>query len=149
MNIALFKNLSDRNRITKTIRGGIGFSGTLREESNVISPTITIETDENLSEFNYAYITEFGRYYYIEEMTVVRHNLWQLSLAVDVLMSFRSDLVNVIGIVDKQENTRNGSPYIDDNSLVVSSERFTQTISFPAGFSATPYYILATAGAVI
>ena len=149
MNVSLFQNLSDRNRISKTIRNGIGFNGTLRESSNVISPVITIETTDNLSEYNYAWIPDFNRYYYIDEMTAVRKNIWQITLSVDVLMSFRGDILNVVGIVDKQESTRNGSPYIDDNSLVVSSERFNQTISFPAGFSATPYYILATAGAVI
>ena len=64
MNIQLCSNTSEKNKINKTITTGITLSGSLRNESNVVNPSIIINID-NPTIYNYAYIPEFIRYFFI------------------------------------------------------------------------------------
>lgn len=149
MQISLFRALSDKPVVNKRLSGGQAMTGTLRDASRVTDPVILIESAANISGYNYAYIPDFGRYYYISEMEAVRHGLWRLTLHVDVLMSYAGQLRGCVGIVDKQQQGAMGSPYIDDGSVVVTTQRINQTIAFSGGFSQSPYYILAMAGVVV
>ena len=50
-------------------------NGTLREESSVINPSITFNIDNfDLQNYNYAYIKEFNRYYFIKDITYIIGN---------------------------------------------------------------------------
>lgn len=146
MQLTLFRANGDPHRMTKTLTEVLSVEGSLRDSSEVVNPTITIATDYDVSAFNYAWIPIFNRYYYIREMISVRTGVWQISLHVDVLMTYRAQILDSTGIVDKQQDPNKGSPYLDDHSLMTTVQRVNQTLAFPGGFSDTPYWILATAG---
>ena len=77
MTLKLYKNYSDKIVVDKSITQiGQDISGTLREDCSIIDPVIAIEGLSDLS-VNYAYITEFGRYYYINNI-VCRGKLFEL-----------------------------------------------------------------------
>lgn len=65
-------------------------TGNLREPSDLINPSITIEYT-GLPGANYAYISGFGRYYFITNITSIATNLWRLDMHEDVLMTFRGN----------------------------------------------------------
>lgn len=46
----------------------------------------------NLLSANYAYIEDLSRYYFIEDITVVTDRLFEISMKVDVLMSFNEEI---------------------------------------------------------
>lgn len=52
---------------------------------------------------NYVYIPDFNRYYFINDITSVRQNLWRLSLHVDVLMSYQKEIKNTNAFVSRNE----------------------------------------------
>ena len=52
---------------------------------------------------NYVYIPDFNRYYFINDITSVRQNLWRLSLHVDVLMSYKKEINNIKAFVSRNE----------------------------------------------
>lgn len=54
-------------------------------------------------EFNYAYIREFNRYYFVSDVSVIRDRLWQVEMKVDVLMSFKDTLLNQTAFIDRNE----------------------------------------------
>ena len=80
------------------------------------------------------------------EITASYDNLYDVSFAVDVLMSFRAEILQLSAIVDKQSMPENGDEYIDDGSLVTDNVMFTRVHEFSAGFNDGPEYILITAG---
>lgn len=132
MNITLYRNNSDRNYVNKSLSNPSIVSGTLRESTNVISPILTIDTTEfadNILNYNYCYIEEFGRYYFITSCEVVLNNVWRLALYVDVLMSFRPQILNLSAIIARQENTYN--LYLPDERFLVNSNRIVTAIEFP------------------
>ena len=68
------------------------------------------------------------------------------TFAIDVLISFRRDILLLGVIADKQSMIDNGDEYIDDGSLVTDNLMFTRIINYPDGFLENPEYILITAG---
>lgn len=148
MEIILYHTTSPDNRMTKYLTNASTMLGTLRDVSNVVSPVVLIE--RNLSQlidvYNYAYIPEFNRYYFITEMQSYRNNFVLLSLSVDVLYSFRNEILNNVAIIDKAQQTEFSNMYYDDGSFVTDARDFYTVKSFENGFNDTGEFILITAG---
>ena len=99
MNILLYKTTNANNDLNKTISDKVELVGALREASSVIAPSILIQS--NPIGYNYAYIPEFGRYYYIKNITAFRKGAYIVDLKCDVLMSFKEEILNMNGIVSR------------------------------------------------
>lgn len=145
MEVQFFYNQSDARVINKNLIEGETFSGQARDEVNVMNPIIRFDTPEILR-YNYAYIPELQRYYEIVEKNAFREGLWDITFSVDVLMSFRRDILPLPVVVDKQSDFVNGDEYIDDGSLVTENLMFSRVINFDYGFNDNPEYILIVAG---
>lgn len=145
MEVQFFYNVSDSRVINKNIIVGETFEGQARDEVDVMAPTIRFDTP-NVLRYNYAYIPSFQRYYDITNRTAFREGLWDVTFAVDVLMSFRGDINQLAVVVDKQSMEANGNEYIDDSSLVAENVMFQTVYNFQSGFNSTGEYILITAG---
>lgn len=82
-------------KVNSTARpsGGTAYTGTVRESSGTVNPAISFGCFRSSSPaaYNYAYITSFGRYYYIESWTFDT-GLWYAQMRVDVLASWKSEI---------------------------------------------------------
>lgn len=143
MTITLYQTADEFNRLNKTLTNQIQMTGTLREECEILNPSFKIQSSQNLSGYNYCYVAEFSRYYKITAIKIIRNNLWEISCAVDVLMSY-ADQIKALPIIVNR-NTNSFNMYLHDNQQVVYENARVQTKLFPTGFS-TPTYILTTAG---
>ena len=52
---------------------------------------------------NYAYIPDFNRYYFINDIISVRQNMWRVVMNVDVLMSYKTQIYNLDAFVNRNE----------------------------------------------
>lgn len=147
MEVIFYYNASDDRVINKQLlqTSGNKFVGVPRDEISVMNPIIRFESD-GILRFNYAYIPSLQRYYSVVDRTAYREGVWDVTFAVDVLMSFRADISDLSVVVDKQSMIENGNEYIDDGSLVSENVMFQSIYEFPAGFNDTGEYILITAG---
>lgn len=68
------------------------------DAQSIMNPVIVIEdTQDNsaiMMEFTYAYIPSLKRYYFISNNVVIDNRRWVYYLQVDVLASFKSDIIN-------------------------------------------------------
>lgn len=145
MNIVLYKNASDNNTIGKSLSGALTLSGALRDESSVISPSFRLTSASNISQYNYAYIESFGRYYYIKGITVERTGVWTLDLECDVLESFKAEILSLDATIMRQEKEYN--LYFSDPEWKIYENQQILTRTFPAGFdNRGTYYITASGG---
>lgn len=145
MTLKLYTNTSDKNHLDKNIsQQGSDISGTLRSDCSIIDPVIAIESisNFNLKTCNYAYISEFGRYYYITNI-VCTGKLYELHMHCDVLMSFKSQIRANNAVIARQENAYN--LYLADGVFKTYADPHYQIMKFPSGFSGY-HYILAVAG---
>lgn len=148
MTIELYVNTSEPTVVDKVIVLAETLSGFLRDNSSVTTPIIRAE-HANPSACNYAYISEFDRYYYVDDMISMRTNLWELHLRVDVLMSFKTDIRNSQAIVEETATeSAGGNMYLNNDAFVAQVKHKTDIIQFPSGFGSIPYYVLITAGGV-
>ena len=148
MEIILYQNNSPSNFITKSLVNEIKLNGSLREQSSIIDPEILIEA-ENLARYNYMYIAEFKRFYYINDLTSVRKGLWRVKGHVDVLNTYRSEIKAHQAIISKQEKANDAELYFDDSSFIVKNQKYIETVNFPSGLNQNGEYILITAGATV
>lgn len=143
MNIQLMINSSEKNKINKLLTTVDTLEGSLKESSSIIDPVIMIEYDDPTA-FNYCYIEVFHRYYYVKNVTVIHHNIMQLTLHVDVLTSFKNEILQQAIIMDK--NTSNFDNYLIDNNRIVNVKTKTDIMNFPYGLLESGQFILITAG---
>lgn len=142
--ISLFKTASENNRVVKTLTDEKQLSGELRNQTSVLNPSIRIESADNISTYNYAYISEFGRYYYITDITSVRTNCWIISLRCDVLMSYSDQIKAITGVVVRQES--NPNKLLVDRLERLQSNKEINILYYPDAFSKNLQFILVTAG---
>lgn len=145
MEIKLYKTSSPRKKLVKDLSDGITLVGTLRAQSSVMSPTFTIQ-DTAVVGYNYCYIPDFGRWYYINGIDALRANLYELSLGIDVLMTYAAEIRQNYAIVDKVESLGAAYNYINDGSWVNTNRMKQSIINFATGFNDTGEFILITAG---
>lgn len=142
--ITIQRNLSPKNQFTKQLETIATLSGTLREETSIINPSIRIAASESsIATANYCTIPSFGRSYFITNIISLRNGIIELSLHCDVLSSFASQIKSNPAIIYRQENQWN--LYLNDG--VFKSYQNPQVITrpFPNGFNTTEF-VLAVAG---
>lgn len=128
MTIILYQNLSETHRVNKILINSKEYSGTLRDSCSIINPSFVIESSDNLSEYNYCYIPNFNRYYFINDVTVVYNNMWQFSCHVDVLHTYSEQIKKSYAIISRQENLYN--LYLPDDKLLIECDRDVMTLGF-------------------
>ena len=144
MTIKLFNNVSEFRALDKQLTELATLTGSLREESSIITPTITVEGfTPYIATANYAQIPEFGRYYFIEEIESVRTGLWRLSLRVDVLYTYRTEIRRNYGIIERNEHKFDLK--LNDGLFQTQQNPRIAAFSFPAGFTQWNF-VLAVAG---
>lgn len=110
----VYKNSAEDIRVDKTdYLEYIGeISGTLRQSVDITKPIVTIESS-NIPNFNYVFIPQFNRYYFVNDVTSLSKNMWLLSLSVDVLMSFKDTIRSQNGFIVRNQYVFDAD--IDDN----------------------------------
>lgn len=144
MDITLCVNNSEKNKLSKSLSNLNVFSGTLKDETSVTTPVVTMMI-ENPTGFNYAYIPDFGRYYFIRDMVSARTGVWRISMQVDVLQSFKNDIRRCSVILSDSENTGKDK-YLSGKVWKSKVKELTDIKSFPSGLSENGHFILITAG---
>lgn len=66
----------------------------LKQDTNRLNPTILIYSETSLEIMNYCHIDEFDRYYFIDKIEQVRKNLYRIHCKVDVLESYKLQILN-------------------------------------------------------
>lgn len=141
MTLKLYTNYSDKNHLDKSItQQGSDITGTLREDCSIVDPVIKIAsiTGLDIAKCNYAYITEFGRYYYITNIVCVG-KLYELHMHCDVLMSFKSQIRGNSAVIARNESTYN--LYLADGVFKTYANPHYQIKKFPSGFNSFNYVL--------
>lgn len=141
MVINLYTNFSPKKKIGKSLTLVKAMTGTLREECDMINPSVLIE-NAGVIHANYAYIPDFSRYYFITKITSVRNGLWRVDMHVDVRESFADEIKNNIALVERASGYYN--LYLPDNMMPLTQDRFTMTYTLGSEFSHHGVYLLAS-----
>lgn len=134
--IKLYNNIAESNRLDKTnyLQVQYEINGVLRDGCSIIDPIFIVQTtDSIILNRNYAYISEFKRYYFITNITFLTNSLVELQMHVDVLMSFKEEIINLTGLLNRTSN-----PNLTSNDVIDKNLPFTRDITIYT-FEIPPY----------
>ena len=133
MNITLYKTKSANNVISKKLvsEKNLGNSCILGDNTSVTSPTVIIggiESIDTISDYNYAYIPQCHRYYYINDIIALSGGRVKLLLTVDVLKTYASDILASTQLVTHQKNK--GKMYLANADWTVDGRTYLRSHYF-------------------
>ena len=144
MNIIFYKLQDEVNDVKKTrtltatsTYTPLTISGKLRNSTSKISPVIDFAQEITyFNNYNYAYIADFGRYYFVDNVISVRENVTSISFRVDVLTSFltQANITGIEGLVGRCANSNHYNKYIPDSNVQFVAEKYV-SIAEPTSYT--------------
>lgn len=144
MIVKFLKNKSEYNTINKDTELIVEKTITLKSECDIVNPYLLLKLDDVLFLSNYAYIPQFKRYYFITGIEILTKNLVGISLHVDVLESFKADVLAGTVHITESSNADNYYPKELDSLTSVESHKFISNKEL----ALNPSKVLATLGGV-
>ena len=128
--IIFLKLESDKNTIGKTWSQEetdiVTIEGKMLFDKDILKPSFIVSG--NFSEFNYAYIPVFNRFYYIDTMQVKTGSMMEISFVCDVLQSFATDIKKNQAILERSESNYN--VYMNDGEYWTQQDKEVETVPF-------------------
>lgn len=138
--IELMNNQEELNKITKSPALVMTLIGTLREETDMVDPQITVEYSGTLHNVNYMHIGTFHRYYFITKIESIRTGLWRIYAHCDVLKTYAEGILGTPAVISRNEKEYN--LYLDDSMFKVQNNPRLQIAKFPGKFTGESYVLV-------
>lgn len=141
MYINTYINSSDNQKLNKDLTDvELNVSVLLKDDTEFIEPILILSPTVD-QDFNYVYISEFNRYYYVTARTFSQQKYY-VKCMVDVLMSNNSDIEDLVVIADRSSSTYN--LYQADNEIPTSVKPLIFGQNFSGSFSGETYILAVT-----
>lgn len=102
------------NTVNKQLGEFTAIEGDLRQTFDVLRPTVTLRKQPRPT-FNYCYIPDLGRYYFVDRVSFEGNNAYELALRIDVLKTYETQILAATGRVSESDNP---DPYISNRETV-------------------------------
>ena len=125
--VKIYKNSSAPDYFDKILSGETTVSCEFKAPIDVVNPTIYISASASYDGYNYCYIEEFGRYYY---MKAVGGNSQTITYEChsDPLMSFKSQIRQCPAVIAR--NPWHWDLYLPDPKIPVEARTISAVIPF-------------------
>lgn len=105
MTVIFYKYNDIKNKINKTLENGLTVNDVvIQNDFDITDFELLIKNNNFTSEYNYCYIQDLERYYFIESVEKMNGSIYKIRLTVDVLKSFSTQIENIQAIITKSEN---------------------------------------------
>lgn len=149
----IFKTKSAPNVVNKALTEVVAFDEVIfKDDTSLLNPTIIINGVSNASSYtiedigtsNYFSIPKVNRYYFITDITMMSGGRVAITGKVDVLMSFKTDIIGSTQLIVRQEKKTNN--YLIDTDIPLSSKKQVIEHEFGNAITDSGYYVLAVNG---
>lgn len=127
-----FHNSSDTNVLNKNLINGATISAVLKEDTSEEEPVFILSNANYNDYYNYLYCEELERYYFVAPPVHLQAGRVQLQCSVDVLETYKDDILNLRATVARNETYKNG--YLMDGGYNSLAYEKVVTLPFPNGF---------------
>lgn len=136
MNISFGVTTSEKRQLDKSVSYAVSVSGTLRNETNVVNPTILVEANiSTLAGCNYMSIPAFHRQYFITDMRAINNDLCEVSGHCDVLSTYKDGIRTNTAIVGRSATQGNWNLLMNDTQIKLNNKK---QIIVKKGFNSFP-----------
>lgn len=140
MTVIFYKYDGIRNKINKTLENGLSIQDVIiKNDFDITTFDLMIKSSSYIPDYNYCYIQDLGRYYFIDSVECMSGTIYKIRVSVDVLKSYADDIQNISAIITKSENP-------DDNfvNCEVSETFESKVINLTDNFNHSGNLILVT-----
>lgn len=131
MLVRFYKNFKKQTNETKIPSSTYTeFDLFLKDKCSITHPVFLI--DHMDEEFNYAYIPKWKRYYFIGSINIANNEMMELTLDVDPMASYRSDILDYSIYVERAAAEHDGK--LIDNLYPASADMTIQKTAFTSPF---------------
>lgn len=139
--------LKDKDIINKEIGANtpsLNVAGHARDEISIESPVILVETDLDITSYNYVWIENFHRYYFIEKRRMIRNNLVEITCQEDYLYTWMSEIYS--WTVDLERGQYDWNLYFKDNAFMALEGYNLNVLEFPNSLPFSKHNIIIVNG---
>ena len=134
MKITLYNTKSEKEKLNKELTElVIVDDAKITSSFDMLKATVILKRNiiDDITRINYLYIDSVKRFYFCD--VSIENGFIILSCNVDVLMSYKTDILKIEATIDRNEFLRNG--YIQDDSYKVLAYEEVVCKSFPSGLT--------------
>lgn len=138
----LSKNLTDEKSKTEC---------TIYGDCSILAPTILLRYDATIIHHNYMYIADWGRYYFIDNITVSNGKQMVISGSVDVLQTYKESIKTCKGNCIRNEGIGRPTDVPDHEFPIKPASNFVTSLNIGSYFDietensdGTLHYLLST-----
>lgn len=132
MTLDTYVNKSDDYRLNKNLTTvATDISIQIKDDTEIINPVLILSRNVNV-DFNYCYIHQLHRYYFVRGVTHSQNRIY-VNLEVDALMSFKSEINNLEVIANRSSSRYN--TYQCDSEIPFENRNIISTQPFSGGFN--------------
>ena len=93
MLIKLYKVTDSQDTIGKTMVNPLDIEVRLKSDFNILNPVVVLMIpNEEIRKYNYMHIPEFGRFYFVENITNINNRMFKVEFSCDVLETYKDNI---------------------------------------------------------
>ena len=130
MQIQLLSISDDTRKINKNVNQitELLLCAVTEDSNSILNPRLLLKWNEGYIGANYAYIPEFQRYYFIDDISLNTGGNCVVSLSVDVLYTYATQIMQLKVTAARSSNKYNR--YLNDNQQVTTNKPINQIKQF-------------------
>lgn len=105
--ITLYKCADDPRKLYKTLTGAKALTAQIKDAASIMSPTFYINYDADLLSQHYNYAEAWGRYYFIDDMTIDIGGSIYIKCREDVIHTFADQIIRCPIIAERSDSAYN------------------------------------------
>ena len=148
MTVTFYSVSDDARVLNKTLGDAVATLSAVEifGECSIMDPVLKLVYDADLLDANYCYISDWKRYYYIENYDLSNGREMYVRMHEDVLMSNATAIGELECTIVRTAQNGKANLYLDDGKFKVLNYPRIQTKKFPNSLNKTLSYVLTIAG---
>lgn len=126
-----------KNALMKTLEDGVTIECNFNIDYDTVHPTIKLVLPDKF-DYNYCYIPEINKYYFVDAVSIKRNNFYEISLTEDVLQTYSEFIKTLSGTVVQSKTPY----YLQSANFPVDSRVQVKQYSFTDKFNHDGNYIM-------
>lgn len=102
--------------------------GKLLFDQDMLTPKFVLQADTLA--YNYCYIPDFGRFYYVTKQLIKTGSLTEIHLQCDVLQSWKTQILSNKAVIERSADNDNVNMYFSDNMYWTQANKEVKTVPF-------------------
>ena len=106
----------------------LAVEGKLLFDQDMLTPKFVFRT--NTLDYNYCYIPDFGRFYYVTKQLIKTGSETEIHLQCDVLQSWKTQILSNKAVIERSADNDNVNMYFSDNMYWTQANKEVKTVPF-------------------